>query len=85
MFQGPAIIRIIRKRPEGPHLRQGALATGSDAAMKAPVGPFQAGALENVRRNRLRYDRRQMKRLERLDIGRGKGGRTRTLITDCLC
>ncbi|MBI4880147.1 MAG: hypothetical protein HY812_10890, partial [Planctomycetes bacterium] len=30
--------------------------------------------LENVRRNRLRYSRKRMKRLERLDIGRGRGG-----------
>lgn len=32
--------------------------------------------LENVRQNRLRYDRRARRRLERLDIGRGKGGVT---------
>ncbi len=30
--------------------------------------------LENVRENRLRYDKKQRKRLEALDIGRGKGG-----------
>ncbi|MFG0317456.1 MAG: hypothetical protein ACF8XB_09295 [Planctomycetota bacterium JB042] len=32
--------------------------------------------LENIRENRLRYDRKQRRRLERLDIGRGKGGVT---------
>ena len=30
--------------------------------------------LENIRGNRLRYDKKAMKRLERLDIARGKGG-----------
>lgn len=30
--------------------------------------------LENVRRNRLRFSKREWKRLDRIDIGRGKGG-----------